>query len=241
MSRGIFVTGTNTGVGKTVITRALVRAARLRGIDAVALKPVESGVVPGEATDASALAAAADRGDASESLTAYAFRTPVSPHLAARIEGCSIEPERIQRFLTEWQTQASFVIAEGAGGLLVPLAPNVTFADVIAASGFSLVIVAPDVLGTINVTLLTLEAAARRNIPVAGVVFNGTPDGAWENAEAVAAYGDAPVLGRFPTCPEDTADEELGRLAADCLDLDRLFFGRASARHFQYSIPAIEK
>ena len=223
MSRGIFITGTNTGVGKTVITRALVRAARQRGIDAVALKPVESGVVPGEVTDAAALAAAADRGDSLESLTAYAFRTPVSPHLAARIEDRNIEKEKLLLFLSEWQTRASLVIAEGAGGLLVPLAPGVTFGDVIAASGFSLVIVAPDVLGTINATLLTLEAAARRNIPVAGVVFNGTPDGDWENAETVAAYDDAPVLGRFPTCTEDIVDAVLGRLAASCLDLDRLF------------------
>ncbi len=222
MSRGIFITGTNTGVGKTVVTRALVRAAKRRGIDAAALKPIESGVVPGARTDAADLAAAADRGDDSESLCVYAFREAISPHLAAQAEGRVIEPEPVLRFLESWRGRTDLTISEGAGGLLVPLAPGLTFADLIAQSGFSLLVTAPDVLGTINATMLTLEAARHRGIPIVGTVLNGTPQADWGNGPAIEAYSGTRVLGSLPSL-ETNDDDKLADAAEAGLDLDAIF------------------
>lgn len=222
MKPGLFITGTDTGVGKTVITRALVRAASRRGIDVVALKPVESGVLYEEKTDSERLVAAADRAGRNENITAYAFREPLSPHLAARLDGSSIEPASVTRFLLEWTTRADLVIAEGAGGFLVPVAEDVTFGDVVAKTGFSLLIVAPDVLGTVNATLLTIEAARRRNIDIAGVVLNKASDERLGNAETIFAYGRVPIIGSFPFSDTDD-DDRLASFAESTLDLDRLF------------------
>lgn len=222
MRRGIFVTGTNTGVGKTVITRALARAALRRGLRPVALKPVESGVTGGQETDAACIARAAGRSASTDEYCLYAFSKPVSPHLAARWDNRIVDPERIVQFLMEWSAHADFVIAEGAGGLLVPLTDGVTFGDVIARTDFALLIVAPDVLGTINGTLLTIEAARRRQIPICGVVLNGTGDDSLENGAAVAAFGHVPVLGTFPSL-KSFDDDSLADAAEAALDLDSLF------------------
>lgn len=222
MTRGIFITGTNTGVGKTVVTRALARAALRRGLQPVALKPVESGVSNSLETDAAHIARAAGRSGSTEDFCLYAFSKPVSPHLAARLDNRLVDPERIVQFLTEWTAKANFVIAEGAGGLLVPLADGVTFGDVVARTDYTLLIVAPDVLGTINGTLLTIEAARRRQIPILGVVLNGAGDGSLENGAALAEYGQVPIIGTFPTL-ETYDDDSLADAAESTLDLDGLF------------------
>ncbi len=223
MSRAIFVTGTDTGVGKTVITRALARSAARRGVDIAVLKPVESGVVPEVSTDAEKLIAAARRNDPSDDICAYAFKTPVSPHLAAAIEHRKIDPSRVASFLKRWTERTDLVLAEGAGGLLVPLADGVTYGEVIAQSGYRLIIVAPNRLGAVNAALLTLEASRSRKIDVIGVVFNGTPEGDFGNADAVAAFGQVSILGEFPTAKEDD-DDLLADLAEAHLDLKKIFF-----------------
>jgi dethiobiotin synthetase len=222
MRRGLFVTGTNTGVGKTVVTRALARAALRRGLRPVALKPVESGVTGVQETDAACIARAAGRSASTEDYCLYAFSQPVSPHLAARLDNRIVDPARIAQFLTEWTAHADVVIAEGAGGLLVPLADGVTFGDVVARTDYALLIVAPDVLGTINGTLLTIEAARQRQIPICGVVLNGTGVNALENGAAVAKFGQVPVFGTFPAL-KNYDDDSLADAAEAALDLDRLF------------------
>jgi dethiobiotin synthetase len=214
--RGLFVTGTDTGVGKTVVTRALVRALVNRGLHVVALKPVGEGP-----TDAEALAKAAGRGHRVGEICRYQLKSPVSPHLAARRDGVEIEKEAILALVRYWIRRADLVIAEGAGGLLVPLSDNLNFADLVQAASLGLVIVAPNVLGTINATLLTVEAARRRGIPIAGVVLDRTPSGDLGNAEAIARHGEVPVLGELPTVDRDD-DETLAKIAGETLDLDRL-------------------
>jgi dethiobiotin synthetase len=222
MNRGIFITGTDTGVGKTIVTRSLARSAVRQGIRIAALKPVESGVIPGKRTDAKQLIAAACRTERTEDVCAFAFRAPVSPHRAAKIEHRAIDPNRIVSFLEKWTKRADLVLAEGAGGLLVPLADNVTYADVIAHSGFSLIVVAPNRLGAINSTLLTIEAARQRNIEIIGVILNGTPESEFGNADAIQSFGLVPILGEFPTALSDD-DDSLADLAEAHLELKRIF------------------
>ncbi len=222
MSKRIFITGTGTGVGKTAIGRALVRAARNRGIDAVAVKPVESGVVNPCESDAYLLAKAAMRENRNEKNCLYSFSKPVSPHLAAEYENRIINPNTVCEFLRDWTSKSDLVLAEGAGGLLVPLGAGVLFVDIVVEIGFEILVVAPNILGTINTTLLTIEACKSRGLNINGVVLNGSPTDKWGNAQAIEAYGKVQVLGEFPTT--DLADDSvLADFAEKHLVLDSLF------------------
>jgi len=221
MTPAIFVSGTDTGVGKTVVARAIVRALVRQGVDVVVAKPVESGADPTPA-DALALRAAACSDDSLDAICPFRFPDPVSPHLAAARVGARIDGEAILALLARLADGHELVVAEGAGGLLVPLADDLLYADVIARSGYRLLVVAPDVLGTINATLLTLEAARARGIEVAGVVLNRTPPADLGNAEAIAAHGRVPILGRLPSCADPDDDDALADLAERNLDLGAL-------------------
>ncbi len=218
--RGIFVTGTNTDVGKTVITRGITGALARRGVRVVAVKPVESGAADGP-QDAMALARVAHTPFETAEVSVYTFRDPVSPHLAAAREGRTIDRQPILEFLSGWTARAEVVIAEGAGGFLVPLSDHMTYAEVIADSGFDLVIVAPNILGTINATLLTIEAARTRGIPVTGVILNGAPATPLGNREAIQSYGQVPVLGEFPEVSR-LDDAVLADRAESAIDLNGL-------------------
>lgn len=228
MNSGIFVTGTNTEVGKTVVTRAIVAALVRRGVDVSALKPVESGASKNAAgrfcpEDAFALARACGQDPTLTANTAYCFCAPVSPHLAARREGRSIESEPILALLHRELQTSNVVVAEGAGGLLVPLSDTLLYADVIAEAGFGLLIVAPDVLGAINATLTTIESARVRSIPVLGVVLNRSGLEDWDNAAAIATHGQVPILGKFPQVPGAGAgDEQLAKLAEEHIAIDEI-------------------
>lgn len=178
------VTGTDTGIGKTVV------AAGLAGLLSAAYwKPVQAGL-DGE-TD-SETARRLGGLDASRVLAeAYRLRTPASPHHAAALDGVTIDPDR----LAIPQCTDTLVI-EGAGGLMVPLTGTLTFLDLFARWHVPVVLCARTRLGTINHTLLSLEALRRRNVPVLGVVFVG--DAAPESEAIIAALGAVCVLGRLP-------------------------------------------
>ena len=221
MTERIFITGTDTGVGKTVVTRALARAARRLGIEVVAVKPVESGVDGRGETDALRIARAAGDPE-SRGRCLYAFEAAVSPHLAAQMEGRDVSPDALLQFLESCAVRSEMVLAEGAGGLLVPLADGVTYGDVIARSGYSLLIVAPNILGTINATLLTIEAARRRNISVIGVVLNGRGAEPLGNRDAIERWGAVSVWGELPTL-DAAEDDSLADAAEQYLDVNRLF------------------
>jgi len=225
MTIKLFVTGTDTGVGKTVVTRALITAFLKRGLKVNAAKPVESGAerVDGRLVplDALALVRASGGQAGLKNVCAYSFPDPVSPHLAAANVNTTIQAEPILSLLNQQAKGVDLVIAEGAGGLLVPLSPKLLMADIVAQSGFSLIIVAPNVLGTINATLLTIEAARQRGIPLNGVILNRTPETELDNAQAIARHGQCPILGELPTATQDD-DQSLARLAEEWLDWDRL-------------------
>lgn len=198
----LFVTGTDTGVGKTVVTAALLAGARARGQTAFGYKPAESGCEDrgGELfpADAAFLAEVAGHPVACP----YRYRAPLAPAAAASIEGNDFEAEAARALWEEKSAAVDLAIAEGAGGLLVPLAPGYLIADLVADLGCPLLVVARDNLGTINHTALTLEVARARQLGVVGFVFSSTGDvdaaRARANAEAITAITEVPYLGALP-------------------------------------------
>ena len=178
MKRTILVTGTDTGVGKTVVTCAILRALLQRGLHPFPIKPVETGCDDlRRPEDAIALSAAAGGVDLA-TVCPVRYQTPASPWTAARLEGSKHSFEGLVDHIRAVQQTHDLVIVEGAGGLLVPIAQGKSYADLAVAIGASLIVVARDALGTLNHTSLTLEAALSRGIPVSAVVLNAvaSPD-----------------------------------------------------------------
>lgn len=196
--RGLFVTGTGTGVGKTVVAAALCAALRARGEPVTAFKPVVTGTdepaADGWPPDHELLAAAAggDPGD----VAPLRFGPPVSPHLAAQLAGTAIEPAALLA-AARAAARDRILIAEGVGGLLVPLTPRYLVRDLARDLGLPLVLAAAPGLGTINHTLLTVEAARAAGLRIAGIVMTPWPESpsALErsNRDTVADLAAAPV------------------------------------------------
>jgi len=191
--RGLFVTGTDTGVGKTITSAALLAAMRAAGEPAVAFKPVVTGTSedPGNwPMDHELLAQVS--GDEPAAVTPLTFGAAVSPHLAAELEQTRIDPAQLVAH-AQRRAGSGTLIVEGVGGLLVPFAGGFTIRDLAGALGLPVVIVARPSLGTINHTLLTIEAARAGGLHVAGVVLNRWPaePGPMElsNRETIAALG----------------------------------------------------
>jgi len=196
---GFFVTATDTGVGKTEIACALLRAARAAGVDAVGMKPAQSGHVAGERSDADRLRDAADRVEPLEAICPYSLAAPLAPVVAARLEGREIALTRILEAARALAARHDAIVVEGAGGLLVPLTERELYADLAVALGLPLVVVARAGLGTVNHALLTLEAARRRGLAIAAVVLNRTTPNddpsVQYNAAEIARLGAVNVVG----------------------------------------------
>lgn len=192
MTLRFVVSGTDTSIGKTVFSAALTGAS-----NGYYWKPVQSGL-EGE-TDSETVERLG--GVPRERILPEAYRlvTPASPHLAARLDSVTIEPDR----LTAQKTDAPLVI-EGAGGLLVPLSNDLLFADVFARWQIPVILCARTSLGTINHTLLSLEALKHRGIPILGIAFIG--DENQETQGIIADIGGIRSLGRLPRIPDLTAD-----------------------------------
>jgi dethiobiotin synthetase len=214
--RGLFVTGTDTEVGKTVVAGAIVAAVRARGERVAAYKPVVTGldepVVPGWPRDHELLAAAA--GVSAEAVAPHRFGPPVSPHLAAELVGVELDLDAmiLAAGAAAAEAGAEILIAEGVGGLLVPLTREHTVRDLAVALALPLVIAARPGLGTISHTLLTIEAARTAGLSVAAVVLTPWPDDPSvmerSNRETIARLGDVEVaaLARLPDgSPESLA------------------------------------
>jgi dethiobiotin synthetase len=178
--RGLFVTGTDTEVGKTVVAGSIAAAVRARGERVAVYKPVVTGVdepvEPGWPRDHELLAAAAEVSP--EAVAPHRFGPPVSPHLAAELAGVELDLDALvlAAGAAAAEAGAELLIAEGVGGLLVPLTSEHTIRDLAVALGLPLVIAARPGLGTINHTLLTIEAARAARLDVAGVVITPWPD-----------------------------------------------------------------
>jgi dethiobiotin synthetase len=154
MNQTLFITGTDTGAGKTVLTALLARFLRARGVNAVALKPVCSG----PRADARALHAATDGALTLDKINPWHFRAPVAPLLAARKENKRVKLSQVLAHVRALQKRFDVLLVEGAGGLLSPLGENFDSRDLIVSLRATLIVVAPNKLGAVNHILLTLEA-----------------------------------------------------------------------------------
>jgi dethiobiotin synthetase len=177
MLRGCFVTGTDTGAGKTVLAAAVVAAARMRGLRVAARKPVMTGLEeptpPEWPADHELLARAA--GCSAEEVAIASYDPAVSPHLAAQLAGRPIDPAGLERKLLGAGTETDLVVIEGVGGLLVPLSDGYDVRRLAHSLGLPLLIAARPGLGTINHTLLTVEAARSAGLDVTAVVLTPWP------------------------------------------------------------------
>ncbi len=206
MGRGIFITGTDTGVGKTVIAGAIVRALKRKGLKVGVMKPVETGcarkgdvLIP---SDGEFLKYMADLDISINEITPYRFETPVAPLVASEIEGVYISPERILEVYKGLTRKFDFVIVEGVGGLMVPIREDLFVADLVSYMGIPLIVVSVNKLGTINHTFLTVDAARTKGLDIEGLIFNHIRQSddvsVDSNISVIKRLIDVPVAGVFP-------------------------------------------
>ncbi len=206
---GLFFTGTDTGVGKTFVTAAVASLLRRQGRPVAVCKPVATGALPWAggwvSEDTRLLAEAVGRPNEVRQITPWAFPEPVAPPVAARQHGVTLRLDELAGAVRTRQQRDGVVLVEGVGGLLCPLTERETVADLAGVLRLPLVIVARRGLGTLNHTLLTLEAARSRQLPVAGIVVNDTePDRgpAWAtNVAELERRVDVPILAVIPYRP----------------------------------------
>lgn len=226
-----FVTGTDTEIGKTLVSCALLHALNQRGMRAAGMKPVAAGATLRDNIwhneDADALTAASSLKLPPTLATPYLLRAAMAPHLAAEAESIVIDPQHIVRCYREIRTQADVIVVEGVGGFRVPLAPGYDTADLAVQFGLPVILVVGLRLGCLNHALLTAEAIATRGLTLAGWVAN-TVDAAMPHlGDNVAALADrlaAPLLGVVPRMAHASPAQ-----AAEHLDFSRLPGWPASA------------
>jgi dethiobiotin synthetase len=202
VSRALFVAGTDTGVGKTRAATALCRALRARGLRVGVFKPAETGCTPGNPADALALLKASGCSAPLDLVCPYRFGEPMAPAMAAEIEGVSVDPAHLDACLARLCDEHDVVVCEGAGGLLVPLAENLLYADWIERRGLPVLLVGRLGLGTINHSLLSARYLAEHGITLLGTLLSATepPSGraAETNPKILARYPEVKLLGVLP-------------------------------------------
>jgi dethiobiotin synthetase len=214
------ISGIDTGIGKTVATGLLARHFTESGVRTITQKIAQTGC-EGVSEDITAhrelMGIELQEADRDGTTCPYVFRFPASPHLAAEMEGREIDIMTIRRSTFRLQKLFDLVLLEGVGGLLVPLTPELLFADYVRDAGYGLLLVSSSRLGSINHTLLSLEACATRGIPVRAVIYNRYFEAdetiATDTRKVIAAglkrcgFGDAPVIDLNASGLSATADE----------------------------------
>lgn len=200
MSKRFVITGTDTGIGKTIFSAALAGA-----LNVPYWKPIQSGLE--EETDSEIVARLADVPIVPE---AYRLNTPASPHLAAELDSILIDTDALI-------PPPGNCIIEGAGGALVPVTRSILYADVFARWQIPVIICARTALGTINHSLLTIEALKARNVPICGIAFIG--DAMPDSEETIAAISGVRALGRLPLM-DDIAPDNLGHIFANHFNIE---------------------
>lgn len=203
MTGGVFITGTDTGVGKTFIAGALARGLRADGIDVGVMKPIETGcgsrLIP---ADAVYLKKKAGVSDSLEAIVPYRFRYPLAPWPASIKERKRINIKRILSAYKKLREKHSFMIVEGAGGLLVPITEHLDIVDLILAMKLPVLLVARTGLGTLNHTRLTIEYGKQRGILFAGIILNqAQPQQTLadkSNPLILSNKVDVPIIGSVP-------------------------------------------
>jgi dethiobiotin synthetase len=206
MGNGIFITGTDTGVGKTFVACGLAALLREMGYNVGVMKPAETGCEQRDGRpfpqDAFYLKQASGCAEPLEKICPYRLREPLAPSVAAAREGVKLDISFLTQTFEDISSAHDVTLVEGAGGLLVPLLPHYTYADLVGLLKLPVLVVAANRLGAINHLLLTLEHAACRGLRVVGYVLNqleAQPSLAAEtNAEALLSLTATPCLGRIP-------------------------------------------
>jgi len=243
MAKGIFITGTDTGVGKTVIAAGIIRALRRQGVKAGGMKPVETGCIDEGGTlvakDGRLLREIAEMDEPATVVTPVRFLYPLAPMVAAELEGRSIDLEAVMQAYSMLITKYDFLVVEGAGGIMVPLkdsggsissglsSPAFFISDLIKSLDLPVIVVAGAGLGAINHTLLTVAHAIGKGIEVLGVIINssgpaGNTPAEQTNPGILQRICPVPILGVVPYCdapydPIDTVAAALNDLVANLM------------------------
>jgi dethiobiotin synthetase len=239
LSKGIFITGTDTGVGKTVVSAVIVRALMSRRIKVGVMKPVETGCIDENGVlipaDGVFLKKMAEADDSIDLIAPVRFEHPLAPMVASQLKGMSVEIDRIISAYKNLADKYDFLIVEGIGGLLVPVTklrtpnsePRTYFViDIIKDLKLPVIVVSRPTLGTINHTLLTVSHAQREGIKVLGVIINCNEPlkgsiAEKTNPDVLRELSHVPVLGIIPYIENITADT-LDEIASGVIDIEAL-------------------
>jgi len=199
--KGIFITGTDTSVGKTVVAAAFARALKVSGKDVGVMKPVSTGGAKSE--DAEFLIKASGVSDDLNLINPIHLKTPLAPWVASQLTKNSIDLDKVWQAYKTLSDRHQLMIVEGIGGLMVPIRKDFFVADMIKRLNLPIVIVSRQILGTINHTLLTIKLARYYNIKILGIVMNNTSKGEGDilkktNINAIEKFGKVKVLGSLP-------------------------------------------
>jgi dethiobiotin synthetase len=210
MEKGVFVTGSNTGVGKTVIAGAVAAAIKAQGLDVGVMKPVASGAKKIEGAlvseDAVYLKKIIDSTDDDDLVNPVRLEPSIAPTMAASKSGVPIDIDKIWKAYEALTNKHDFVVVEGIGGLMVPIDDTLFVADLVSKMDLALVIVSSDYLGAINHTLLTVEYARSRNIRIKGIVINMLKNGD-DFVREIEKYSSVPILGTIPFKEEVSVED----------------------------------
>ncbi|MEW6571816.1 MAG: dethiobiotin synthase [Nitrospirota bacterium] len=207
MEKGFFVTGTDTGVGKTIIAAALISILRRLSLKVCGMKPIETGCIRDKNTlvpsDGTFLRTFADMSEDIEFVTPCCFENPLAPFAASQIEGRQVDFEKIWQAYTSLKTNCDVVVIEGIGGLLVPITNDYYVLDLAKNFGLPVIITAKPGLGTLNHTMLTVRYGLKEGLVMAGVIINysyppeNTP-AEDTNARIIRRICPIPLIGTFP-------------------------------------------
>jgi dethiobiotin synthetase len=212
---GFFITGTDTDIGKTVVTACLTTLFKSQDMDVGVMKPIETGVDPACSSsansDAKFLMESSSSTDAEEEVCPYRLKTPASPYQAAQIAGIQIQPSTIIEKFKVLRSRHRIMMVEGIGGILVPITYKYSVADLALEIGLPLIIVSRLRVGTLNHTLLTINAAQQYGLKIKGIILNqheagGLNDVEIKQGELLEEFSGIPILGICPYL-EDVSSE----------------------------------
>lgn len=235
MARGFFITGTDTGVGKTIITAALIRAISLLGLRVCGMKPIETGCLKSELrvkdrvlipADGIFLKKMACMDDPIDLVTPIRLENPLAPLPASEIEDIPVDIEKMKRAYAELSKKYEAIVVEGIGGLLVPIKRDCFVLDLAKDFGLPVIVVSRPGLGTINHTLLTVNCAIKEGLIVAGIIINYSrpPDRSRAeetNPAVLRQISNIPILGIFPYL-ENMEGTTIEKATIKTLDIDRI-------------------
>jgi dethiobiotin synthetase len=228
MAKGFFVTGTDTGVGKTIITAALIKTSSLLGFRACGMKPIETGCLrEGDmfiSSDGIFIKTIAHMEETVNHISPCCFEEPLAPLPASEIEGTPVDFEKIRKEYGALSQKYDVVVVEGIGGLLVPIRKDYFVLDLARDFGLPVIVVSRPGLGTINHTMLSVNYAIKEGLTVAGIIINYSrpPDGSPPentNPDVIKKISPVPIIGIFPYL-KDLEETAIERAVLKSLNLE---------------------